>query len=54
MKSPESQKKCTAKVVIKVTVGTKMRGKVILYSLTMSVICALYVFSVGVLGYLGI
>lgn len=30
MKSPESQKKqCTAKMVIKVTVGTKMRGKVI-------------------------
>lgn len=35
-------------MVIKVTVGTKMRGKVIWCSLTMSVICALYIFSVGI------
>lgn len=35
-------------MVIKVIVGTKMRGKVIWCSLTMSVICALYVFSVGI------
>lgn len=35
-------------MVIKVTVGTKMRGKVIWRSLTMSVICALYIFSVGI------
>lgn len=35
-------------MVIKVTVGTKMRGKVIWCSLTTSVICALYVFSVGI------
>lgn len=48
MKSESQKKTCTAKMVIKVTVGTKMRGKVIWCSLTMSVICALYIFSVGI------